>query len=258
MSVLLDANEPEELAYLMRQMGIEVQVGSYNQTPGTDIAFPDAQVINDTYTGVSRKQATEIMGDIDAVIDQLRRELRVTESLCLCYEGNLTWHEDGTFAGDSEAHRVKHHEGRSGNQYDDLTSRGLVFHQPHTRWTSFVWRCQDLGIPVIPTGNVRGTAAFIHWLHEGHPNRMFQKLIPVRQQVLAENPRERAWKLLLMAIPGVGPEAAVCIADVFPDMTQLVVFLAEQGALADLVLPSGRRLGAALERKIRQFLGVVA
>lgn len=258
MSVLVDANEPEEISYLLRQMGLDVTVGNYNQTPGTDIAFPDFQVINHGYVGVNRKQAVEAMGDLDKVEDQLRRELRVCENLVFVYEGCLTWAEEGTYAGDAEASRVDHHRGRSGNEYDMLTSRGRTLSQPFARWTSFVWRAQNLGVPVVATGNVRGTATFLHALHANHTNTLFRRLLRVRQEVREEDPKLRAYKSFLLGIPGWGPEVVEAVVPIFPNTAQLVAFLSEGGKLGDLVLRSGRKLGPALEKRTRQFLGATA
>lgn len=258
MSILIDRNEPPDFEFILNQMGIVTSVGSYNKTEENGTSFPDFLVLNNRVCGVSRKQAAEMMADLDAVESQLRRELRDVEKLCLMFEGFVTYHEDGVYAGNADPTRVVHHIGRKGAEYDVLTSRGKVFHQPMARWVRFIWKLEDIGIPVVPTGSVQGSAIFLAKLHEGHRNDLFERLIPARQRIVEENVQLRIWKQFLLGIPGIGPEAAVAIGDVFPNMVQLVAFLTEGGKLADLTVASGRRLGPALEKRIRLFLGVLA
>ncbi len=255
MSVLIDSNESQDFDFLLNQMGIETSRSSINKTSGSETSFPDFLVIpTGEPIGLNRKAAVEAMADLDKVEEQLRRELRYCGKLAFVYEGVLAPHPDGVYAG--EVHKVETKTRRNGDKYEEMTSWGKVIHQPWTRWESFVWKMQDCGVPVIPTGSMQGTAGFLAYLHKNPENNLFQRLIPIRQQVLAVDPVKRDWLLFLMSIPSVGEEAARGLGAEFDNMHELVQFLQNGGELSEFVLPSKRRVGKALAGKIRKFLGV--
>ncbi len=214
MTVYVDHHEPEEIDWLLTRMGIEVKRDSFNKTSETGAIFADFTIITESGTvSVNRKQAAEAMADLDKVEAQLMSELAACPKLVFMYEGFLCHHEDGTYAGDLRT--ITHKTGRGGNEYDELTSRGRVIHQPYVRWEAFVYKCQDAGIPVVGTGDVRGSAGFLAYLHQGHGNNLFSRLIATRQQVAEIDPEKRALALTLMGIQGArwGEAMGLAVAD---------------------------------------------
>ncbi len=263
MTIYTDRNEPEEFDYLLTRMGIEVKRDSFNKTSETGAIFADFTIITESGTvSVNRKQAAEAMADLDKVEVQLQSELAACPKLVFMYEGFLCPHEDGTYAGDLRT--ITHKTGRGGNEYDELTSRGRVIHQPYVRWEAFVYKCQDAGIPVVGTGDVRGSAGFLAYLHQGHGNNLFSRLIATRQQVAEIDPEKRQLALTLMGIQGArwGEEMAMAVADYLakeemPVTLKSVMTIAEWGIpLQSIPLRSGkRRVGDAAAQRLFAALG---
>ncbi len=261
MTIYIDQNEPEEFDYLLTHMGIEVKRDSFNKTGEDSASYPDFVLVTKAgMLGYSRKQAVEAMADLDRVEEQLSRELQVCEKLILGYEGFLCHHVDGTYAGD--LHHITHKTGRGGNEYDELTSKGRVIHQPFARWLSFVWKLQDCGIPVIPTGDVQGSAMFLARLHDLPSNNLFTRLIATRQQVAEMDPEKRALALTLMGIQGArwGEEMAMAVADYLEKYEAGVTFASAislgSSEIAQIPLRSGKRIvGKAAAQRLFTALG---
>ncbi len=262
MSILIDQNEPEEFDFLLTRMGLETTRGSYNKTNETGAVFPDFVVLTSAgMVGVNRKQAAEAMADLDKVEAQLMSELAACERLAFMWEGFIAPHEDGTYAGDLRT--ITHKTGRGGNEYDELTSRGRVIHQPYVRWEAFVYKCQDAGIPVVGTGDVRGSAAFLAYLHQGHGNNLFSRLIATRQQVAEIDPEKRALALTLMGIQGArwGEEMSLAVADYLECVgSQLnlasLITARKDLDIAKVPLRSGKRVvGKAAAQRLFTALG---
>ncbi len=261
-TIYIDIHEPPEIDFLLTRMGIEVKRGSFNKTGEDSASYPDFVLVTAAgMLGYSRKQAVEAMADLDRVEEQLSRELQVCEKLILGYEGFLAPHADGTYAGDLRT--ITHKTGRGGNEYDELTSRGRVIHQPYVRWLSFQWKLMDAGIPVVSTGDVQGSASFLAHLHKHSDNNLFRRLIPVRQQVLEQDPEKRQLALTLMGIQGArwGEEMAMAVADdlergkILPLTVASVICLGED-IIARVPLRSGRRVvGKAAAQRLFAALG---
>ncbi len=259
---MIDYHESEEYDYLLQRMGIETQRGNYNQT-GDSPAYPDFCILNEAgMVGVNNKGALEAMADLDAVEEQLTRELKACPKLVFMYRGFLCHHEDGTYAG--SLHTITHKTGRGGNEYDELVSRGRVIHQPYNRWLSFQWKLEDTGIPVIGTGDVQGSAMFLARLHQNPDSKLFTKLIPVRQQVLEQDPEKKALALTLMGIQGArwGEEMAMAVADWLEREEVALTLMGIMGVgritLATIPLRSGKRVvGRAAAERLFAALGYV-
>ncbi len=260
--IMIDKAEPEEFDFLLGRMGIEVRRDSFNKTDEHGAIYPDFSLITSQGTlFVNRKQAVEAMSDLDKVEAQLQSELAACPKLVFMYEGFLCHHEDGTYAGDLR--KIDHKQGRGGNEYDELTSRGRVIHQPYVRWEAFVYKCQDAGIPVVGTGDVRGSAAFLAYLHQGHGNNLFSRLIATRQQVAEIDPEKRALALTLMGIQGArwGEEMSLAVADYLECVgSQLnlasLITARKDLDIAKVPLRSGKRtVGKAAAQRLFTALG---
>ncbi len=262
MTIYIDIHEPEEIDFLLTRMGIEVKRDSFNKTSETGAIFADFTIITESGTvSVNRKQAVEAMADLDKVEAQLMSELAACPKLVFMWEGVISPHPDGTYAGD--VHHITHKTGRGGNEYDELTSKGRIIHQPFTRWLSFEWKLQDCGIPVIPTGDVQGSAMFLARLHELPSNNLFQRLIATRQQVTEIDPEKRALALTLMGVSGArwGEEMGLAVADdlergkILPLTVASVVCLG-QDIIARVPLRSSKRVvGKAAAQRLFTALG---
>ncbi len=260
MTIYIDQNEPEEFDYLLTRMGIEVKRDSFNKTGEDSASYPDFVLVTKAgMLGYSRKQAVEAMADLDRVEEQLSRELQVCEKLILGYEGFLCHHEDGTYAGDLRT--ITHKAGRGGNEYEELTSRGRILHQPYVRWLSFQYKLQDAGIPVVGTGDINGSAQFLARLHSDPLNNLFRRLIATRQQVAEIDPEKRALALTLMGIQGArwGEEMSLSVADWLEREGVALTLMGIMGVgritLATIPLRSGKRVvgKAAAQRLFAAF-----
>ncbi len=260
-TVYVDNHEPPEIDFLLTRMGIEVKRDSFNKTSETGAIFADFTIITESGTvSVNRKQAAEAMADLDKVEVQLQSELAACPKLVFMYEGFLCHHEDGTYAGDLRT--ITHKTGRGGNEYDELTSRGRVVHQSAVRWSAFQYRLQDCGIPVVGTGDVEGSAKFLAWLHSDHSNSLFTRLIPIRQQVLEQDPEKRALALTLMGIQGArwGEAMSLAVADWLEREGIALTLMGIMGVgritLATIPLRSSKRVvGRAASQRLFAALG---
>lgn len=245
--ILQDRNEPIEFEYLLKQ-SVDVQVGSFNQTSPTGPVYPDFTCVNaGLAAGVNRKQAAELLGSIDAVEEQLGRELLgPCDSLVLMVEGLVVPTSDGC-----NAHSI--------DENGKVNPRGRAFRTPYARVMSWYTGLWELGIPVVNTSNLRGSATFLVQLHNSlgkEESRIFKRLITIRKEVQSYDLRERSLALFLMGIPGCGEEVALCLARQFETVWELMSYIADGGgSLAKLTLASGRHIGPALDLKIRTFLG---
>lgn len=248
MSVLVDLHEdPLYDTYLHGH--VPFIRGPYNQTDRTGPVYPDFTIINGgMIPGLNAKQAGELVGNIDACEEQLTREIPYVDKLTLMVRGLITPTTDNCCLC-----RPVDEKGHIQN--------GRIFAQNYVGLMAWFHRIEEMGVAVVQLPNIRACASYIIAMHNnvGKPeHHTFTRLIKLKQMIDEQDPNERAWLLRLMSIPGVAEQAARAIAAVIPNDYQLVMFLAEGGKLADLVLPSGRKLGPALEKRIRGFLGVRA
>lgn len=245
--LLIDQNENPLYDELCGQ-SLEVQRGAFNQTAGSSLVFPDFVCMNNGITaGVNNKDAAELLGSIDAVEEQLSRELLgPIDSLTLMVRGLIVPTSEGC-------------RSYSVNEEGRINPRGRDFRTPYARVMSWYTGLWELGIPVVNTSNLRGSATFLVQLHNSlgkEESRIFKRLVTIRKEVQSYDLRERSLALFLMGIPGVGEEVALCLAREFEDMAELVQFMTNGGSLAGFVLASGRHVGPALDKRIAGFLGV--
>jgi hypothetical protein len=89
--ILADRNEADnhpQLISWLRQ-STEVETGSYNQTAGSTIIYPDFVLVGgNKLVGVNRKTVGEILSSPEKVLEQIQRELAgPVEQLVLLIEG---------------------------------------------------------------------------------------------------------------------------------------------------------------------------
>lgn len=257
--ILIDDNEPVDFDFLVGQT-IEVQRGKFNQSPGAYLIYPDFTVINGgKVIGVNRKQAGELLGNLDAWEEQLHRELQGSvDGLVAMVEGFISPDSDGVWAWKLESDSpVVYSRRDQGN--GKLSMWGRHFHYTYNAIQAKFNRMWELGIPVHFTSDIRGSSAFLIALHDligksEEEHKTFNRLIKERFIISESDRAKRQFALFLMGIPGVGEEVALTLADNFKNLEELHSYMT-RSMISELKLPSGRRLGLALELKIREFMG---
>ncbi len=265
--IRVDKNEDESYDFLFRQLDITVERGNWNQSPGQDVAsiFPDFCIAwpGRPVIGASHKGAVELIGGLDECEAQLARELMgPIDYLCLFHTGVILSTDDGVAAFDFDEAKIVTRQTRGGANYEEVTGRGKSIRYSYNRWTSFRRKLMDMGIPVVSTGNLRGSVQFLADLHgdavNPHVPTLFRRLIPIRQELACMDMRQRDLALKFMAWNGIGPEIALAVADHFSTFAEFFRFWdSGGGSIADIRVESGkRRIGTSVETKWREAMGL--
>ena len=255
MAILIDSFEPIEIDILLQQ-SVEVTRANINQSPNTTLIYPDYLCVGGSYVhGISRKQVGEILGSIDKCEDQLRRELAgPIERLTLLIEGVWKPVERGVWA---------YKETEVGFQ------RQHLYHQNWKgvcAWLNQLWQ---LGISVIQTPNLQGTAVAIVAIHDANlkadaDHQTFKRLIKEQFWISEEDEKKRKLMLQLMGLQAnIGEEIAEAIATEYENLSLIVLKLCFEKQydflqdIATLPLRNGKRaVGPAATKRLREALGV--
>lgn len=251
-------NQPALLAYL--QQHVEVTTGSYNETAGSSVVYPDFSIFGgNQVVGWNRKTWPEVLGGLDKTTEQLQRELAgPVEFLCLGIEGIVRPDERGCWAYsfDWDTERIW-----NTGQVGQVTFHRQHFGISYKAVVAWEQSLSEQGIAVYHTNDPLDTAAHLVALHDltlrGGEHRTLTRLIKVRQQVNCL-PEERAFALTAMGIEngGVGEEMALTLAASFSSIKELMDYWSDGGTVADTMLRSGtRRVGTAAELKLKKALG---
>lgn len=201
--------------------------------------------------GINRKQAAEWIGGIDAWEDQVRRELaspNIDYLYCLI-EGFITQSSNGV-----TSHSFQDNHSWKGNTVE--------FKINYKYLMGLILRSHELGVPVFFTDSILGSSIFLAELHsicerEDWDSDIFLKLNKTRYQISEPEKIRRDYILFLMGIPGVGEEVATALVNEFSTFVQMLQYMSEGKSLAGIVIASGRKIGPSVEKKIKEFWGLV-
>lgn len=265
--IYVDDHEPAAIDALLMGYGATVERTLLNKPtvpPRPDYGFYCA---DGGYLGISRKQAGEFIGGIDACETQLLAEMNC-DYMALVIEGCWTASPSGqcyTWDWDSKAYMGSI---RQGMTYGNTRMVRREYSQSYKGVRQKLARFQDLGIYVMETHDLADTALAIVALHNELTKptaslTTFKRLIPERYTLTEEDMAKRTLALQLMGcVPGIGEEIALAIADAgWVESISRLCYLFENApegwdAIAKLPLRSGKRtIGPAAVARMRKALG---
>lgn len=255
-------NQPELIGWL--RQSVEVQEGSFNQTAGSSIIYPDFVVVGgEQLVGINRKTVNELLSSPEKVLEQIQRELAgPVEQLILLVEGICVPDgNSGAWAYSMDWGNI--------HLYQNTDQRGTVpFRRQHskTNWThvqNVQTRLEFLGVQVVHSYSLYDTATKLVSIHDlvvaNLPNKVLDKLFKPSISILALDPVEKAMATTLVGVAGAGwgEELALTVAALgFKNIGELFTFWSEGDQLCDTMLRSGtRRIGNAAEIKLQRALG---
>lgn len=260
--ILIDQNEPMEFDYYLSQ-SCDIDRGNWNQSPGKSEIYPDFTILaGGKSIGINRKQTAEVLGGMEEWEEQVFRELSSSniDMLICVIEGAFVSHGGGLMAVSLQDIGTKAYKDKKNLYHIEAT--GL-----QTQWTykniagKFI-RMYESGIPVILHGSILDSAIFMAELHsvasrQDWDSPIFTKLFKHRHFFNEDEKRIRDYKEFLYSIPGIGEEMIKSLIEEFPTFYEMYEYMVTNGAsLAPILMPSGRRIGPAADRKIREFWGV--
>jgi hypothetical protein len=266
MTLLVDQHEPAALDLYLHQLAIPTERQLLNRPaaiPRPDFGWhlPDG-----SYLGVSRKQAGEFIGGIDACEAQLLDEMGGVDYLALLIEGRFGPAPNGQCY--TYDYAEPHGRDREGVLYGTSATVRRLFRQSYKGVRQKLARFCDLGIYVLETHNVEDTAYCLAALYTELQKpeaslTTFKRLIPEKWRLDEPDAAKKRFALQLMgACPGVGEEIALALADRFTSIFDLMssildpTYFRSHTDIAKLPLRSGKRtIGPAAVAKIRQALG---
>lgn len=269
MTFLVDQNEPPEIDYWLSQ-SYPVKRGSFNQTSGSGLVYPDFTIQSKRILGVNRKQASEWMGGFDAWKDQVLRELngpvdflyQVIEGSISSDIGNGVWGWNW-----QEPYIEKQFKGKTDIE-SGMGTATVVGHQSMWDYKNLmgeIIRLTDAGIYTFFTSSLFSTAQLLVELHsicerDDWEPRCLTKLVKAKYQISETEHVRRQLILFLMGVPGIGESVATGLVDYFGTFDDLYSYVSSGLKIANIPLPSktsrSRTIGPAAELKIRQFWGL--
>lgn len=235
--LLMDIYEPDQMKVLLGQV-VEVDQVPLNTSGMADYMW---QAVDGHWCQVERKQWGEVLGDLDGVEEQLRRELKNADELGLLIEGVAEPTPYGIDvykkAEDKPYYRMMHSYGNS------LRPRSGFYGQVQ----AWLWSLDKAGVSVYQTSNLQATATtliahFKQGLKEEHT--VLNRYVKSRVVLKDLNPNVH----MFMAIPGVGEDRAKKLADWFGNLWAL-----SNAEVADICRVDG--IGPQLAAKILRSLG---
>jgi len=207
--IFVDTFEPSQLEELIAQSVPTIR-DSFNAKGLPDYSWMD---INGFRNGLSRKQAGELLGGIDATEEQLGRDMQGVDRLYLLVEGIF----------------APVYTEKVGCQIYTAKKTILVpsrkFHQSYTGLFAWFDRLDKSGITVIQTFNWQATAMVLVGLYKSHnkieeEHTTFKRYIKQKVYSKEKNPQIEA----LMAIPrtGIGEDRATKLIERFGTFWEVV------------------------------------
>jgi hypothetical protein len=268
--ILVDDHEPAALDLYLHTLNMPTERLLLNRPaaiPRPDYGWhlPDGR-----YLGVSRKQAGEFIGGIDACEAQLLDEMGGCDYMALIIEGRFKPTAYGNcYVYEMGVDYVKANARKPEMAYGTTQVVRREFRQSYKGVRQKLARFCDLGIYVLETHDLEDTAYCLAALYTEFQKpeaslTTFKRLIPDKYRLDEPDAAKKRFALQLMgAVPGVGEEIALAIAE-SPNcrsmrdlMDLLTVPYGNEGAsIASLPLRSGKRtIGPAAVKKIAEALG---
>lgn len=266
MTIAADQNEARNQVELVNylQQSVPVTIGSYNETSGSPIIYPDFTIWGGSkLVGVNRKTWGEVCSSIDRVEDQLLRELAgPCEQIALIVEGIVV--PDGL--GGCWVYNLDFAQGLKLFRNTDAMGT-VLFKRQHYRSNyegirNWLTRLEWLGIQVIPTQSTYDTAINLVAMHnlvlKDEESKTLNRLIKEKFTIIALDPVEKAMATSLMGLANgrAGEELALSLARHFNYVVDLIRYWDEGNSIAELPMKSGKRkVGHAAESNLKAALG---
>lgn len=239
-----------------------MQEANINQTVGSPVVYPDYVVFGgELLVGWNRKTSGEILSSLDAVEEQLTRELAgPVEWLALGIEGS--WRPDGT--GGCWGYSLDWSKVRPFQKGDMgfVTYKQRHYNTPWKAVKAWEMRLSQLGVAIFPTVDVYDTASQLVALHDlvmkSGEHKTLNRLIKQNYVVSALDRTERDLALSLMGLQGarIGEELALSLAQYYNSITEIIRLWDGGGSIAEVPLRNGsRRVGHAAENNLKAALG---
>lgn len=266
--LLVDSNEARNHAELVPMLSqyLEVEVGSINQAPGSSLIYPDFVIWGGArLIGINRKTAGEVLGSLDACVEQLQREIAgPCEHLALIVEGSMR----PSARNGMYAYRYLWETERLFNDERGqvaIARRHYGINPKHV--ANELTRLEFAGIQVLHTYSLEDTVSKLVAFHDlamkGEKNNTLERLIKPDINVRGLTPQETAFAKTLMGIQGagVGEELSLTIASLgLTTIGDLFRLWGEGGQLCDTFIREKqgvrtRRIGPAAESRLQNALG---
>jgi hypothetical protein len=256
--IVVDSNESPEYDKYISPV-VECSRENINQKPGQIEILPDFMIYNGgKIAGGNHKQIGEIIGQLDEFEEQLQREIMFADCdyFFILIDGVVTVEPDGTC--------------QIWKKGKNVWIPGFHYNTQYNRLARVLDMCWTRGIPVIRTTGVWENCLELIALHNsmGIPdgqhetfNRFIKKKFFINRQEDGESDEDWTKRakfiktLISIDSGGLGEEAAVSLSLFFQDMYSLMQHMMIE-SIAELPMKSGRRIGPAIDQKLRNALGV--
>ena len=237
--ILMDVFEPEQVKDLISK-SVPVSQVALNSQGYADYQWIDC---NGRTIQVERKQIDEILGGLDHVEEQLRREVVMTDETILVYEGTVEPYKD-----------IKP-QVRSWKPVNN----GKIMVPHHTYNMSYVglqawfYQLSQAGITPFHTFDFWGTArAIVAWYNSCQQKEHTTLKRYIKPKIYLEDYNPHILNLMSLKEAGIGEEKAKALIDRFGTfwytINQPVEMLAE-------TLVGNKRLGEVTARKLLKSIG---
>lgn len=246
--IYLDLHESLELELALSQV-VQVERAQLNPTR------PDLWWIgySGKQLGIELKQGPEILGSLDAVEEQLGREMQGVNYLGLGIRGLITPTHDGLC--------------QTWTQRAKGWFKSRVFNQSYKGYRAWLWRLEEMGVAVLEVPDAYSLAVAVAAAYDSSQkaeaeHKTFARLIPERYWLTESDQRVRNLALTLMGIRpswGGGEERSLAIAGTFPDLATLVGVLqsgADEQVAKIKLRHSNHTVGPAAVSRLKESLGI--
>lgn len=248
----------EDLLYDNYLQGcVEFERGNFNKSTGSSLTYPDFCCINGgRVLGINAKQAGECLSSLDAVEEQLSREIAgPIDGLHLMIRGmviptDLNQCEAVSFDEDGHCHH------------------GRTFAQNYVGYLAWLSRLDEMGVTVVSLPNIKASASYLVALHNNLgkiEHKTFRRLLPTKVIVTEMDPELRSLAKTLMGIDGAGWGEEMSVAagrwlleqkDYDPPVRPTVEALMNwRDCIKDIPMKSGRKIGPAAAKRLITALG---
>lgn len=233
--LVVDSHEPVQIEMLLRQ-SVPVTRSNINQQGMADYMWFDC---SGRVVQVERKQWGEVLSDLDAVEEQLRREVGHADRTCLLIEGVAEPVPDGvrTYAyGTGKLSKMLVPKRVYGKNHPGMMAMLM----------SWIWQLSDIGVPVVMTLGLEATAIAVASFYKNCQkscHSTFTRYVKPKTPAVL-NPQV----LMLMGVRGLGEKRAQALIGQFGSVYAVV-----NASAADLAQVDG--IGKGVAEKVLREVG---